>query len=102
MSFLSFLSINGVVIIGGLGDGGLADLGPDDAVSVAHPDALPDGLLDLVVVLVGRHQELVERGQVVAVEVLRRAQLPLLHRVFGALADQVRLADLLQGLMEMK
>lgn len=65
---------------------------------MAHPDALPDGLLDLVVVLVGRHQELVERGEIVAVEVLRRRQLALFQGVLRTLADQVGLADLLQRL----
>ena len=46
-----------VVVVAGDG-GGLTHLGLDDPVAEPHPDALPDGLLDLVVVRVGRHQVL--------------------------------------------
>ena len=46
-----------VVVVAGDG-GGLAHPGLDDPVAEPHPDALPDGLLDLVVVRVGRHQVL--------------------------------------------
>ncbi len=72
--------------------------GADDPVSELHPDALPDALLDLVVVLVGGDEVLVQRHQVVAIELLRLREVSVVHRALGLVGYDVGLADVLQGL----
>ena len=76
----------------------LPELGSDDPVAVPHPDALPDALLDLVVVRVGRHKVLVQGAEVVAVQLLGLGEITVGHGLLGLGADHVRFANLLQRL----
>ena len=68
----------------------------DDPVAVPHPDALPDLLLDLVVVWVGGRQHLVQLHHVGRVHVLRLLQVVRLELVVGRLHHLVHLGQALQ------
>ena len=60
-------SIDSIVVVRGRRR--LPDLGPDHAVAESHPDALPDALLDLVIVLeLRRGNEMIEERTLLCVQ----------------------------------
>ena len=74
----------------------LPDMASDNSVSMPHPDALPDLLLDLVVVRVGGRQHLVQLQQVGRVHLLRLLQVVGIQLVVSGLHQVVHLGQALE------